>query len=83
VEDCILLRLYTIKHDNHVTLLATIYSRAIEDTLSILHREKKCILLNTLEQFHIHKLTKENLQLNDTYTDTYNPIFDLIIKHNK
>jgi hypothetical protein len=28
VEECILLRLYTIKHDNHVTLLATIYSRA-------------------------------------------------------
>jgi hypothetical protein len=28
VEECILLRLYTIKHDNHVTLLATIYLRA-------------------------------------------------------
>jgi hypothetical protein len=28
VEECIRLRLYTIKHDNHVTLLATIYSRA-------------------------------------------------------
>jgi hypothetical protein len=28
VEECILLRLYTIKHDNHVTLLAIIYSRA-------------------------------------------------------
>jgi hypothetical protein len=55
----------------------------IEDTLSILHRERKGVLMNTLEQFHIHKLTKENLQLNDTYTDTYNPIFDLIIKHNK
>jgi hypothetical protein len=55
----------------------------IVDTLSILHREKKGVLMNTLEQFHIHKLTKENLQLNDTYKDTYNPIFDLIIKHNK
>jgi hypothetical protein len=28
VEECILLHLYTIKHDNHVTLLTTIYSRA-------------------------------------------------------
>jgi hypothetical protein len=28
VEECILLHLYTIKHDNHVTLLATIYLRA-------------------------------------------------------
>jgi hypothetical protein len=28
VEECILLRLYTIKHDIHVTLPSTIYSRA-------------------------------------------------------
>jgi hypothetical protein len=28
VEECILLRLHMIKHDNHVTLLATIYLRA-------------------------------------------------------
>jgi hypothetical protein len=28
VEECILLRLYTIKYDNHVTSLATIYLRA-------------------------------------------------------
>jgi hypothetical protein len=28
VEECILLRLYTIKYDNQVTLLATIYLRA-------------------------------------------------------
>jgi hypothetical protein len=54
-----------------------------EDTLSILHQKKKGLLLNTLEQFHIHKLTKENLQLNDTQTDTYNPIFYLIITHNR
>jgi hypothetical protein len=55
----------------------------IEDTLNILHREKKGSLMNTLEQLHIHKLTKDNLQLNDVHTDTYNPIFDLIIANNK
>jgi hypothetical protein len=50
----------------------------LENTLNILHHEKKGPLMNTLKQFHIHRLKKDNLQLNDTYTDTYNPIFDLI-----
>jgi hypothetical protein len=56
---------------------------AIEDTLNILHSEKKGPLINTLEQFHIHRLIKDGLQLNDTYTDTNNPIFDLIATHYK
>jgi hypothetical protein len=55
----------------------------IENTLNILHCEKNGPLMNSLEQFHIHRLTKDRLQLNDTYTDTYNPIFDLIATHYK
>jgi hypothetical protein len=39
--------------------------------------------MNTLEQFHIYKLSKNNLQLNDTYTDMHNPIFKLITTHYK
>jgi hypothetical protein len=35
--------------------------------------------MNSWEQFYIHKLTKNNLQPNDAYTDTQNPIFDLMI----
>jgi hypothetical protein len=37
--------------------------------------------MNTWEKFYIHKLSKNNLQLNDTYTDINNPIFDLIDNH--
>jgi hypothetical protein len=55
----------------------------VENTLNILHREKKGPIMTTLGRFHIHKLTKDKLQLNDTYTDTYNPIFDLITTHYK
>jgi hypothetical protein len=43
----------------------------IEDTLDILHIEKKGPLMNTLERFHIYKLSQENMQLNDTYTTPY------------
>jgi hypothetical protein len=37
--------------------------------------------MNTWEKFYIHKLSKNNLQMNDTYTDINNPIFDLIDNH--
>jgi hypothetical protein len=36
-----------------------------------------------LEQFHIFSLWKENLHLNDIYTDIHNPIFNTIINHYK
>jgi hypothetical protein len=53
----------------------------ITDTMDILHIEKKGRLMNAWEKFYIHKLSKNNLKLNDTYTDINNPIFDLIDNH--
>jgi hypothetical protein len=50
----------------------------MEDTMDILHVEKKGALMNTLKRFHICNLSKENLHMNDTYTDTYNPFFNVI-----
>jgi hypothetical protein len=47
-------------------------------TSYILKKEKKGPLMNTLECFHIYNLSKDNLQMNDTYADTHNPIFNLI-----
>jgi hypothetical protein len=72
----------TSKYAQHILETGHTYG-TIEDTLNILHCEKKGPLLNTLEQFHIHRLTKDRSQLNDTYTDTYNHIFDLITTHYK
>jgi hypothetical protein len=72
----------TSRYTQHVLDTGHAYG-TIEDTLSILHVEKKGPLMNTLEQFHIYRLNKDNLHLNDTYTDTYNPIFNLITKHYK
>jgi hypothetical protein len=34
--------------------------------------------VNTWERFHIYKLRRDHLQINDTYTDIHNPIFNSI-----
>jgi hypothetical protein len=47
--------------------------------MEILHIEKKGHLLNTLERFHIYSVSKQKLQMNDTFSDIHNPIFGLII----
>jgi hypothetical protein len=49
--------------------------------MEVLHIKKKGQLLSTLERFHIYDLSWQKLQMNDTFTDTRNPIFDLIIKY--
>jgi hypothetical protein len=48
--------------------------------MDILQIAKKGKYINKLEKFYIYKTTKQNLQLNDTYTDIHNPIFDTLIK---
>jgi hypothetical protein len=48
--------------------------------MEILHVEKKGPKLNTIEGFYVYDLTKKGLQMNDTLTDTHNPIFDIRIK---
>jgi hypothetical protein len=50
-----------------------------EETMEIIQTTKKDHLLNTLERYYIYDLSKMKLQMNDAYTDTHNPIFDLII----
>jgi hypothetical protein len=52
----------------------------IDQTMEIRHMEKKGPKLNTLERFYIYDLTKKGLQMNDIFTDTHNPIFDILIK---
>jgi hypothetical protein len=47
--------------------------------MKILHIEKKSQILNTYERFHIYEISKQNMQLNDTFTETYNPIYDMIL----
>jgi hypothetical protein len=38
--------------------------------------------LNTLEKYHIYKVSEKNLHMNDTNIDTYNPVFEELHKNN-
>jgi hypothetical protein len=67
------------KYAQHILDTQHTYSNT-QETMDILHFEKKGPLMNTLEQY---SLWKENLQLNDIYTDIHNPIFNAIINHYK
>jgi hypothetical protein len=52
----------------------------IEKTMDIFHFGRNSPHLNALERFYIHNLSAQKLQMNDTYTDIHNPIFNLILK---
>jgi hypothetical protein len=47
--------------------------------MEILHIGKKGQALDTYETFHIYEISKQNMQLNDNFTETFNPIDDVII----
>jgi hypothetical protein len=47
--------------------------------MEILHIAKKGCALDTYERFHIYEISKQNMQLNDDRTETYNLIYDVII----
>jgi hypothetical protein len=47
--------------------------------MKIVHVAKKGRALGTYERLHIYEITKQNLQLNDNFTETFNPICDVII----
>jgi hypothetical protein len=51
----------------------------VEKTVKILHVEKKGQMLDAYERFHIYEISKQNMQLNDNFAETYNPIYDIII----
>jgi hypothetical protein len=47
----------------------------MEKTMKILDIGKKGQMLDTYEIFHIYEICKENIKLNDNFTETYNPIY--------
>ena len=54
----------------------------MEDIMEILHVTNKGIMMNTLERFHVYKLTRLDNQINDKSTVKYNAIFYTIIHKN-
>jgi hypothetical protein len=46
--------------------------------MEIMKTERKVRYLNTLERYYIYEVSKDNLQMKDTYVDTHNPIFEAL-----
>jgi hypothetical protein len=65
------------EYSNHMLNAGHTYG-SITNTTKILKTEKKGEHLNTLEKYHIYMTSKNGLQMNDTYIDTHNPIFEVI-----
>jgi hypothetical protein len=53
----------------------------MEQTMKIIHVERKGQMLNTSENYYI-LITKQSLQMNEAVTGTYNPIYDILIEAN-
>jgi hypothetical protein len=53
----------------------------INQTMKVLNNARKGHKLNTLERYHIYDLTKKALQMNDTFSDLNNTIFDILTKY--
>jgi hypothetical protein len=61
-------------YSNHILSTGHTYG-SITDTIKIMEIEKKGKHLNTLEKYHIYKVSRNRLQMNDTHIDVYSPIF--------
>jgi hypothetical protein len=53
----------------------------IEETLDVLHVQRKGKMINTLESFSIYEAYKQGIQLNEAAIEPYNPIYEIIIKN--
>jgi hypothetical protein len=47
--------------------------------MKILYIEKRDQMLDTYERFHIYEISKQNMQLNDNFAESYNPIYNILI----
>jgi hypothetical protein len=48
------------------------------DAMDVITMGRKGKHLNTSERYHIYRISKDNLHMNDTYIDTHNPIFETL-----
>jgi hypothetical protein len=51
--------------------------------MEVLHLTSKGAVMNTLEKFHIYRLTKKGVQINDKSTSTQNILFDTLLRNDE
>jgi hypothetical protein len=54
--------------------------QTITDTTDIIKTGRIGKHLNISEKYHIYRISKDNLHMNDTHIDTYKPIFETLHK---
>jgi hypothetical protein len=64
-------------YSNHILNTGHAY-RSMTDTMKIIKMEKKEKHLSTLERYHMYKVSKNRLHMNDTYIGVCNPIFETL-----
>jgi hypothetical protein len=64
-------------YSNHILNIGHSYG-SITDTMEIIKIERNGKHLNRLEKYHIYKISKEEIHMNDMHDKTYNPIFEVI-----
>jgi hypothetical protein len=64
---------------NHISNTGHTYG-TIADTMEIITIGRKGKYLNTLQKYHIYKISRDNLHINDTHIDTHNPILEVLHK---
>jgi hypothetical protein len=65
------------RYSNHILNTGHAY-RSITYTMKVIKIEKKGIYLNTLEKYHMYKMSRDGLQMNDICIYTYNPTFEVM-----
>jgi hypothetical protein len=53
---------------------------SLENSLTILKFQQKGRMMNTIEQYHIYRITKTGNQLNEQFTEKQNPIFEAVLR---
>ena len=53
----------------------------IDAVMDVLHVIKKGAMMDTLERYHIHRITNLDTQINDKNTASHNTLFDTLIQH--
>ncbi|PNF31380.1 hypothetical protein B7P43_G10054 [Cryptotermes secundus] len=64
-------------YSNHILNTGHAYG-TITEVMEVVTTGKKGRHLNTLEKYHIYKISKKGLHMNDTHIETHNPIFQTI-----
>jgi transposase-like protein len=70
------------KFAQHVTQNAHSFG-PIDEIMEVLHLTSKGAVMNTLEKFHIYRLTKKGVQINDKSTSTQNILFDTLLRNDE